>query len=111
MLDGSKHMGHYFHLDSSEGHHTEYCLSFISRLVIGRNMTEFKLPKKATQQKEDWECGHIVLINIRMLLEFECNQAHLFDESLSRHIRNNMLSYSFRNIKNFATYIKDNLPL
>lgn len=94
---------HYFHIDSSQPNHTAYCASLLDRirpLLTGTGL--FVLPKDVSQQAGDWECGHFVLMNIQMLLDLGCSNDARYEESLRRHLTNNMMKCSIRNIKVLA---------
>ncbi len=94
---------HYFHIDCAEPEHTEYCQSVILRLqpILGATQP-FVLPKKVSQQPGDWECGHFVLMNIRMLLDLGCSNDFAYENNLRQHLFDNMMSCSKRNLSAFA---------
>lgn len=103
----------YLHLDSSGTTHIEHRTALLSRLepiLRGGLPVPFVMPKnkKVPQQTGEWECGHFVLMNSRMLLSLECPPHQDYETSLSRYLIKELLSSSSRNLRAF---IKDIIHL
>lgn len=102
---------HYFHLDSSQPDHAPYCdtmVDAITSLLDNRAgmLVKFDLPVKVPQQRGDWQCGHFVVMNASMIVSsLNDGTQPLSMASLARHLRQNMLTSSYRNIRQFALQV------
>lgn len=106
--DGTVNYMQHFLLDSAS-RHDEYAQTVLVHFNLDHT-TVYELPKKVPQQKSDWECGHFVLMNLSMLIEY-CRgltaQTPLTLESLRSHLLREMMAASQRNIRAFAQRIID----
>ena len=101
--DGTVPYTSYFLLDSAS-RHTEYSLTVLSWFALDA-LVEYRLPKKTPQQTGDWECGHFILMNASMMIDFCQNYAEkpgTLLEILRRHLLSQMMSASYRNIRAFS---------
>lgn len=101
---------HHFHLDSSQPDHTPYCVTIINAITRiidnqGGVLVKLALPCKVPQQNSDWQCGHFVVMNASMIITSLDGNQPLSLASLTRHLRQNMLSSSHRNIRQFAIQV------